>query len=286
MRANRRNRARRRPARCLKALRLEFKLPFKSWPALLPIVQSALNNTILPRLGNRSSTEVFLGLPTSSPITTAVVTKENKSVILSLEEIRARQLLQIDKLRTTVDVIHREVAGLTSQARNTRVALHNSRTGVRPINFTVGEVVLRGVLTREKGRKTYVCWKGPFCVTACHSNFIFEVRRLLTGAKSTVHGTRLKFFRNRDWEVTVAAKEHIAYLDDELCVVDRFINLRRREDIIEVRVTWKGFEDSESTWEPYTALLEDVPEMLRAYLHELTRTGTPSQQRIVASLVE
>jgi transposase InsO family protein len=272
--------------RCLKALRLEFKLPFKSWPALLPIVQSALNNTILPRLGNRSSTEVFLGLPTSSPITTAVVTKENKSVILSLEEIRARQLLQIDKLRTTVDVIHREVAGLTSQARNTRVALHNSRTGVRPINFTVGEVVLRGVLTREKGRKTYVCWKGPFCVTACHSNFIFEVRRLLTGAKSTVHGTRLKFFRNRDWEVTVAAKEHIAYLDDELCVVDRFINLRRREDIIEVRVTWKGFEDSESTWEPYTALLEDVPEMLRAYLHELTRTGTPSQQRIVASLVE
>jgi hypothetical protein len=56
----------------------------------------------------------------------------------------------------------------------------------------------------------------------------------------------LKFFRNRDWQ-TATAKEHIAYLDDELCVVDRFINLRQREDIIEVRVTWKGFEDSEST---------------------------------------
>jgi hypothetical protein len=67
--------------RCLKALRLEFQLPFKSWPTLRPVVQSALNNTILPRLGNRSSTEVVLGLHTSSPITTAVVTKENKSVI-------------------------------------------------------------------------------------------------------------------------------------------------------------------------------------------------------------
>jgi hypothetical protein len=69
-------------------------------------------------------------------------------------------------------------------------------------------------------------------------------------------------------------------------VVDRFINLRQREDIIEVRDTWKVFEDSESTWEPYSALLKDVPEMLRAYLHELTRTGTPSQQRIVATVVE
>jgi hypothetical protein len=93
-----------------------------------------------------------------------------------------------------------------------------------------------------------------------------------------VHGTRLKLFRNRDSEVTVAAKEYLAYLDDELRVVHSFNNLRQREDISELRVTWKGFEDGESTWELYIALLEDVPETLRAYLYELTRTGTPSQQ--------
>jgi hypothetical protein len=59
--------------------------------------------------------------------------------------------------------MHKQVAGLTSKARETRVALHNARTGVRRINFDVGDYVLRGVLTREKGRKTDVCWKGPFC---------------------------------------------------------------------------------------------------------------------------
>jgi hypothetical protein len=56
-------------------------------------------------------------------------------------------------LPTAVDVISREVAGLAREASDTGVALHNSRTGVRPINFTVGDFALRGVLTREKGRK-------------------------------------------------------------------------------------------------------------------------------------
>jgi hypothetical protein len=132
--------------------------------------------------------------------------------------------------------MRKQVAGLTSKASETRVALHNTRTGVRRINFDVGDNVLSGVLTREKGPKTDVCRKGPFCVTARKSDFLFEVRHLLKDKKSVVHGTRLKFFRNRDWEVTDAAKEHIAYLDDELCVIDHFIDLRQRDDAVELRV--------------------------------------------------
>jgi hypothetical protein len=68
---------------------------------------------------------------------------------------------------------------------------------------------------------------------------------------SVVHGTRLKFFRNRNWEVTDAVKEHTAYLDDELCVIDQFIDLRHRDDAVELRVFWKGFENGDATWEPY-----------------------------------
>jgi hypothetical protein len=157
--------------RCLKSLRLEFKLPFKSWPSLLPMVQSSLNNTIMSRLGNHSSTEVFLGLPTSTPITTAILKKENKHVLLSVADIRARQILKIEQLQSAVDLTHNQVARLTSKARETLVALHKACTGVRRINFDVGDYMLRGELTREKGRKTDVCWKGPFCVTACKSDF-------------------------------------------------------------------------------------------------------------------
>jgi Integrase zinc binding domain/RNase H-like domain found in reverse transcriptase len=144
--------------RCLKVLRLEFKRPFTAWPSLLPMVQSGLNNTILPRLGNLSSTEVFLGLPTSSPLTTLVRQGAEKSLVLHMSELRARQLLQIVQLQTAVENMHKQVHALASKARSARVALHNARSGVRPVNFAVGDYVLRGVLTRERGRKTDVCW--------------------------------------------------------------------------------------------------------------------------------
>jgi hypothetical protein len=106
--------------RCLKSLRLEFKIPFKSWPSLLPMVQSALNNTIMSRLGNRSSKEVLLGLPTSTPITTAILNKENKPVPLSMADIRARQILKIEQLQSAVDLMHKQVAG--SRAKSVRLA--------------------------------------------------------------------------------------------------------------------------------------------------------------------
>jgi hypothetical protein len=259
---------------------------YHTTPSLLPIVQSALNNTILSRLGNSSSTEVFLGLPTSTPITTVVVKKGKTAALLSMADIRARQILKIEQLHRAVDLMHKQVAGLTSKARETRVTSLNARTGVRPVNFDLGDYVLHGVLTREKGRKTEVCWKGPMCVTACKSNFLFEVRHLLNGDKRVVHGTRLKFFRNREWDVTDAAKEHIAYLDDELCVVNHFFNLRQRNDAVELKVLWKGFEEGDATWEPYATMLEDVPDMLRSYLQDVSRTGTLAKKRLAASLLE
>jgi hypothetical protein len=124
-------------------------------------------------------------------------------------------------------------------------------------------------------------------VTACKSDFLFEVRHLLNDEK-TVARYQTHFFRNRDWEVIDAAKEHIAYLDDELCVIYNGIDLRQRGDAIELRVFWRGFENGDATWEPYAAMVEDVPYMLRNYLQYVSRTGTrakraPSPFKIVRS---
>jgi hypothetical protein len=112
--------------------------PFKSWPSLLPMVQSALNNAIMSRLGNRSSTEVFFGLPTSTPITTAILNKKNKPVLLSMADIRARQILKIEQLQSAVDIMHKQVAGLKSKVRKTRVACITLALVCRASNLTLG----------------------------------------------------------------------------------------------------------------------------------------------------
>jgi hypothetical protein len=99
----------------------------------------------MSRLGNRSSTEVFLGLPKSTPTATAILNNENKPVLLPMYDIRARQIINLKQLQSAVDLLHKQVAGLTSKARETRVALLNARTCARPRNFDVGDYGLRGV---------------------------------------------------------------------------------------------------------------------------------------------
>ena len=49
--------------RVLRALCSEFRIPFKEWPSVLPIVQGVLNSAVLPRLGNRSPLTAMTGLP-------------------------------------------------------------------------------------------------------------------------------------------------------------------------------------------------------------------------------
>jgi hypothetical protein len=69
-------------------------------------------------------------------------------------------------------------------------------------------------------------------------------------------------------------------------VIDHFIDLRQRDDAVELRVFWKGFENGNATWEPYAAMLEDVPDMLRNYLQYVSRTGTLAKKQLAASLME
>jgi hypothetical protein len=90
-----------------------------------------------------------LGLPTSTPLTTLERQSAEKPLVLHMSDLRERKLLQIVHLQTAVENMHKQVHAITSKARNARVALHNSRTGVRPVNFAVGDYVLQWVLTRE-----------------------------------------------------------------------------------------------------------------------------------------
>jgi hypothetical protein len=44
-------------------------------------------------------------------------------------------------------------------------------------------------------------------------------------------------------------------------VIDQFIDIRQRDDAVELRVFWKGFENGDASKEPYAAMLEDIPDI-------------------------
>jgi len=86
--------------RGIRALLSEFNLPFRFWPDVLPIVQSVLNTTSVPRLGNRCPLKAFAGQDPITPLLHIKQTKKGIHTTLSVSEARARQLLQVDFLLT------------------------------------------------------------------------------------------------------------------------------------------------------------------------------------------
>lgn len=67
-------------------------------------------------------------------------------------------------------------------------------------------------------------------------------------------------------------------------VIEDFTGIRRHGTKIELRVKWRGFPDSESDWNNYGTLVEDVPDMVREYLDELRRSGTKREKALAASI--
>lgn len=52
----------------LKAMVLEYKLSFRDWVYLVPMIQSSLNHTPVPSLGNRAPIELFTSLERPTPL--------------------------------------------------------------------------------------------------------------------------------------------------------------------------------------------------------------------------
>ena len=142
--------------------------------------------------------------------------------------------------------MHRDIEKSSNRRRKNAVAAHKRRTNVRPVDFTVGDYVLRG--ETRSGPKLKLKWTGPYRVIECQSEFLFRIEELRTGRKISSHGRRLKLFRNADYEVTEDVLNHLDYHWGELLVIEAFENIRERQGQVELEVKWRGFENTENDW--------------------------------------
>lgn len=266
------------------ALLSEFQLNQRSWPSVLPIVQSVLNNSLLTRLGGRCARTAFMGFPQETPLLCIKSTTRGIATVASLDELKARQICEAESLVRSLREMHQDVKLKASKRREAAVASHNRKTGVRPVNFTTGDFVLRGLLQRERGRKPALRWKEPYRVSDCRSEYIFQIEDLLSGKKSLAHGRRLKFFRNQDFDVSEEVLDHLAYQENELLVIEQIEDIRRRGGEIELLVTWKGFGPEESDWVALHQLREDVPVLVEEFIADALKNGTKRQRKVASTI--
>lgn len=270
--------------RVLRVLTSEFQLSLRAWRSVLPVVQSVLNNTVLTRLGNRCPLTAFTGLPQDTPLTTITSKAKKNTKLKSIDAIRAKQLIQTENLMNSLDEMHRDMKVKSTKKRENAVSSHNSKTHVQPVNFYVGDFVLRAQTKRERGAKISARWCGPYRVITCKSDYLFTIEDIVTGCQEEAHGRRLKFFRNKDYQIKEDLLNHIAYQTNELMNVSKFVDLRNNKGIVQVLTQWKGLDSSEDSWENIEVMREDVPVLIQEFLNEIAANGSGRQKRIAKSL--
>ncbi|KAE9331185.1 hypothetical protein PR003_g15127, partial [Phytophthora rubi] len=117
----------------------------------------------------------------------------------------------------------------------------------------------------------------------------FKVKHLVTGEELDVHASRLKFFADKDLEVTEELLEHVAAQGIILRVRElirhRWNDQSRSNEVL---VGWHGLEAIEDSWEPLSAIYKDVSALVQAYVasakdskleHHLKALEAPAKRR-------
>lgn len=264
--------------RACKALLLEFKMKPTEWPAVIEIVQSVLNHSPLERLGvrdrndpkvYRSPLEVFTSHKPKQPLLQPLPF-EKFITSTSLSEVRAKQLINIEKIQENLEQMHKEVLDKVEKTREKSRAIHNRKTNVRPYNFHEGDFVL---VRTKKHRVHKLCfkWVGPKRINRVISNSVYEVQDLVKTTFEKVHHQRLILYRydldGKDVDpkiVKYAAHSEITSIQ----TIETIHDIKQSDGGFFVLIEWQGLPDtSEFTWEPLQQVFEDAPGIFEDFLH-------------------
>jgi hypothetical protein len=113
-----------------------------------------------------------------------------------------------------------------------------------------------------------VKWKGPRRVAIVESDYLFVVENLLTKELKAAHATRLRFYKDKELNVTAELVQAVEKQEHRLYVVSKILDARynKQEMFHELLVAWRGFPVGEATWEPYLAMAVNVPEMVAKFM--------------------
>ncbi|TDH71638.1 hypothetical protein CCR75_001764 [Bremia lactucae] len=134
----------------------------------------------------------------------------------------------------------------------------------RPANFEVREFVLWSRIDpRLTASKLTVRWVGPFAVEEVKEHS-FLIKNILTGSLHDVHGSQMKRFSENHLSVTDELREHVAN-QGLVLGVSSIDDLRYNKQ--QLKVSWAGLEEEESSWEPLSSMRAGGLSLGRSYLN-------------------
>jgi hypothetical protein len=181
-------------------------------------------------------------------------------VSATLEQIEAPQREYVVAAREALDQMHKQLSVANAKKREKSRSSQAKKKGVKPAQFMVGDYVLYQDVWQHKREKLRTTWCGPAVVSLVVSDWVYEIRNLITAGVRRVHASRQRFYSDRDLNMTKDFLAHVAH-NSEGFEVEEILDVRcsEKEKGFDVYIKWLGLQSVENSWEPAQNIIEDVP---------------------------
>jgi hypothetical protein len=179
------------------------------------------------RLNKRTPMQVFTKHAETTPLT--MMLKDIVPVNAPLEFIKAQKLMEVEKLSKAMTEIHAQVAEKATRDRKAAIQKHNDKTQVRSPNLQVADYMIVVEHRKSSESKMQVTWKGPRRVASVESDYVFIVENLLTKDLNGAHATRLRFYEDKEINVTAELAQAAEHNYHQLYVVSKILDGRYDE---------------------------------------------------------
>jgi hypothetical protein len=223
--------------------------------------------------------QVFTGHAETTPL--ALMLKDNVPANTPLDFIKAQKLFEVEKLSKAMTETHAQVAEKATRDRKASIQKHNAKTHLRSPNFQVGDFVLVAEHRKSGTSKLQVKWKGLRRVVSVESDYVFVLENLLTKELKAAHATRLRFYKDKEPNVTAELAQAAEHNEHQRYVVSKIFDARYNEQemFYELLVTWRGFPVEEATGKPYSVMAVDVPDMVKKFIESHEDIDTVREMR-------
>jgi hypothetical protein len=107
------------------------------------------------------------------------------------------------------------------------------------------------------------------------------VENLLTKELKAAHATRLRFYKDKEFNVTAELAQAAEHNDHRLYVVSKILDARYslQEMFYELLVARRDFLVGEASWKPYSVMAVDVPDMVAKFIKSYEDIETVREMR-------